>query len=115
MTNAYFSRRRLMSGASGGFNSSDIEMCSAYNGVYTVIVNNAVSPDNPGFMADAGGASGGTARYRARHHIPDVHMELYTNVFDAYRPRFRPGLYLDYQPTSLKDAKRYLDEQDGWR
>lgn len=128
--------------ASGGFNTSDIEMCSAYNGVYTVIVNNAVSPDNPGFMADAGGAAGGTAiygprgillgeadskfeqqvlaripmaRYRARHHIPDVHMELYSKVFDAYRPRFSPGLYLDYQPTSLKDAKRYLDEKDGWR
>lgn len=128
--------------ASGGFTASDIEMCSRYNSVYTVIVNNAASPDNPGFMTDASGASGGTsiygprgeilakadskfeqqvvtripiARYRARHHIPDVHMGLYSNVFDAYQPRFRPGLFLDYQPTSLKDAKRYLDEKDAWR
>ncbi len=128
--------------ASGGFTHADIQMCSAYNKVYTVIVNNAVSPDNPGFMDDAFGAAGGTAicdpqgqtvaiadskfeqqvitripmaSYRARHKIPDVHMALYDPVFQAYQPRFGPGLFTDYQPTGLQDAKRYLDQQDRWQ
>ncbi len=128
--------------ASGGFNPADIQMCSAYNKVYSVIVNNAVSPENPGFMDDAFGAAGGTAIYdprgktlaiadskfeqqvisriplasfRARHKIPDVHMALYEPVFQAYEPRFGPGLFTDYQPTSLRDAKHYLDRQDRWK
>ena len=49
--------------ASGGFTTADMEMTSRYNKVYTVIVNNAVSPENPGFMDDAFGGSGGTAIY----------------------------------------------------
>jgi len=128
--------------ASGGFNPADIQMCSAYNKVYSVIVNNAVSPHNPGFMDDAFGAAGGTAIYdprgktvavadskfeqqvisriplasfRARHKIPDVHMALYEPVFQAYEPRFGPGLFTDYQPVSLQDAKHYLDGQDRWK
>ncbi|MCG8376285.1 MAG: hypothetical protein MI702_07365, partial [Chlorobiales bacterium] len=128
--------------ASGGFTEADMKMCSAYNRVYTVIVNNAVSPENPGFMDDAFGGAGGTAIYgprgdvlaqadskfeqqaisripmasfRARHQIPDVHMALYQPVFTRYEARFPPGLFADYRPTSLQDAKRYLDEQDRWR
>lgn len=128
--------------ASGGFNAMDIQMTSAYNRLYTVIVNNAVSPDNPGFMPDAFGGSGGTAIYdprgeaiakadskfeqqatasipmatfRARHMIPDVHMALYTPVFDAYRPRFEPGLFADELPASLAEAKTYLQDKDRWR
>ena len=126
--------------ATGGFSLDDIKMCSIYNSAYSIIVNNAVSPDNPGFFDDAG--SGGstifgprgealaeaaskfeqavTARinmkaYRARHQIPDVHMALYKPVFDQYAPRYRPGLFADYQPTSLEDAKTYLDRQDAWK
>jgi len=128
--------------ASGGFTAPDIQMCSAYNKVYSVIVNNAVSPENPGFMDDAGGNAGGTAiydprgevvavadskfeqqvisriplaKFRATHKIPDVHMALYEPVFQAYQPRFGPGLFTDYQPTGLYDAKKYLDQQDRWR
>ena len=128
--------------ASGGFNQMDIQMTSAYNKLYTVIVNNAVSPDNPGFMPDAFGGAGGTAIYgprgnalaeadskfeqqavatiplaefRARHKIPDVHMALYSPVFNAYRPRFVPGLFTDEQPASLLDAKTYLEGKDRWR
>lgn len=126
--------------ASGGFWDADIQMCSAYNGVYTVIVNNAVSPDNPGFMDDAGSGSSAiydargkeaakaeskfeqpvTARipmasFRARHQIPDVHMALYTPVFSKYAPRYEPGLFSGYKPTSLQDAKRFLNSADKWR
>ncbi|MDJ0928853.1 MAG: nitrilase-related carbon-nitrogen hydrolase [Gammaproteobacteria bacterium] len=128
--------------ATGGFTKEDMQMCARYNQVYTLIVNNAVSPENPGFMDDATGGSGGSAiygprgeelavaaskfeqqvvaripiaAYRARHRIPDVHWALYEPVFSAYRPRYQPDLFADYLPTSLQDAKRYLDELDGWQ
>ncbi len=128
--------------ATGGFLKEDMQMCARYNQVYTLIVNNATSPNNPGFMDDANGGSGGSAiygprgeelaiagskfeqqvvariplaSYRARHRIPDVHWALYAPVFSAYQPRYQPDLFDDYSPTDLLDAKRYLDEKDGWR
>ena len=50
--------------ATGGFTPADVQATSMYNGVYTAICNNAVSPGNPGFFDDAG--SGGTAIYDNR-------------------------------------------------
>ncbi len=132
----------LLRTASGGFEAEDIRMVSRYNRVYSVIVNNAVSPGNPGFLDDPGGRSGGTAIYgprgevvakagskfeqdvearipmapfRAGRRIPEVHMPLYEAAFRRYRPRHAPGLFTAYQPTDLRDAKRYLDEKDRWR
>lgn len=132
----------LLRTASGGFEPGDIQMVSRYNRVYSVIVNNAVSPDNPGFLDDAGGGAGGSAIYgprgevlamadskfeqdvvarvplaefRAGHRIPDLHMPLYEAAFREYQPRFAPGLFSTYLPTGLRDAKRYLEEKDRWR
>lgn len=128
--------------ASGGFTPGDMQMTAAYNRVYTVIVNNSVSPENPGFLDDAFGGAGGTAIYgargdtlaeadskfeqqviarvpiasfRRRHQVPDVHKALYGPVFDAYEPRFDANLFADYLPSSLTDTKRFLAEQDRWR
>jgi predicted amidohydrolase len=132
----------LLRTASGGFSPEDVAMVSRYNQVYSVMVNNAVSPGNPNFMDDPGGNSGGTgiwgprgevlaradskfeqdvvaripiAQYRASHKIPDLHLPLYAAAFSRYVPRFAPGLFSAYQPTDLRDAKRYLDEKDRWR
>lgn len=132
----------LLRTASGGFNADDIRMVSAYNRVYSVIVNNAVSPENPGFLDDANGGAGGTeihgprgeslaradskfeqevvarlplGTYRQTHQIPDLHLALYQPVFDRYQPRQAPGLFSRYLPTDLKDAKRFLDEKNSWR
>ena len=132
----------LLRTASGGFNADDVRMTSMYNRVFSVIVNNSVSPDNPGFLDDPGGGSGGTeihgprgeslakasgkfeqevvarlpmAAFRRTHQIPDFHLALYQPVFDRYRPRQSPSLFNRYLPTSLKDAKRYLDEKNNWR
>lgn len=132
----------LLRTASGGFNADDIRMVSAYNRVYSVIVNNAVSPDNPGFLDDANGGAGGSAihgprgealaeadskfeqevvarlplaGYRQTHQIPDLHLALYQPVFDRYQPRQAPGLFSRYLPADLKDAKRFLDEKNSWR
>ena len=131
----------LLRTATGGFEPEDIRMMSYYNSIYSVVVNNAVSPDNPGFFDDQDGGAGGSAIYgprgetlsianskfdqavvarvpiasfRASHRIPDVHMALYQPVFGAYVPRYAPSLFSDYLPTGLEDAARFLDAQDRW-
>ena len=125
--------------ATGGFSPIDIQSTSFYNGVYTAIVNNAVSPDNPGFLADSG--SGGSAIYsprgelikeansvhetmitatipladfRQRRYPPSVHMELYRPVFNQYINRYPPNLFEDYQPQNSSDAFRYLSDKSVW-
>lgn len=127
--------------ASGGFTPEDIMATSMYNQVYTAVCNNAVSPDNPGFLA--GGGAGGsaiygpdgavldkadedgaeqvvTARipigdYRARHRQPTVHMDLYRDIYGAYRNRYPPNLFSAYQPTDGQDAARYLKDKAVWK
>ncbi len=125
--------------ATGGFTPLDIQATSLYNGVYTAIVNNAVSPNNPGFLADAGG--GGSAIYgpdgklikeansvheasvtatipiadfRKQHYLPYVHMDLYRPVFDKYVNRFPPNLFFSYQPQDTSDAFQYLSDKAVW-
>ena len=126
--------------ATGGFTPEDMQATSMYNRVYTAVCNNAVSPDNPGFFDDAG--SGGSAIYdprgdklaearsafeqaviaripiaefRARNRQPTLHTELYKPVLDAYVGPYGPNLFSDYQPTDLKDAKRYLADKSRWK
>jgi predicted amidohydrolase len=126
--------------ASGGFTREDIVATSIYNQVYTAICNNAVSPDNPGFLA--GGGAGGSAifgpdgktlaeadadnseqvvtaripigEFRARHRQPVMHVDLYRDVFDAYRNRYPPNLFADYLPRDGADAARYLKDKAVW-
>lgn len=126
--------------ATGGFKPLDIQATSLYNGVYTAIVNNAVSPNNPGFLPDGG--SGGSAIYgpdgeliksansehetsvtatipladfRASHYPPSVHMELYRPIFKKYVNRYPPNLFSSYQPQDTTDAFRYLSDKDVWK
>lgn len=126
--------------ATGGFTPWDIQATAGYNRVYVAICNNAVSPNNPGFYDDAG--SGGSAIYSPRGEIiaaantkfetlvaapipiaqfreknrqPIVHMELYRDVFNAYRNAYGPNLFSEYQPTDLKDSKAYLADKSTWK
>ena len=126
--------------ASGGFSPMDIGATAMYNGVYSSVVNNSISPDNGPFFDDPG--SGGTAFYgpsgepmaqatskdeqlvvgrvpiaelRARHRQPIVHMDLYRDVLDAYVPPFPPNLWSEYLPTSLEDAGRYVRGKSRWK
>lgn len=125
--------------ASGGFTAADIQATSMYNQVYTAVCNNAASPGNKPFFEDSGG--GGSAIYgldgkliseadgkleqlvsarmdmaamRARKRQPTVHMEMYLPIFNAYRNKYGPNLFQDYQPSSLEDAKRYLQDKARW-
>jgi len=127
--------------ATGGFNTLDIQATSLYNGVYTAIVNSAVSPNNPGFLPDNGGSGGSAifgprgelineansvhetlvtatipiADFRRRHSIPMVHIELYRPVFGRYVNRFPPNLFTTYQPENTSDAYRYLLDKQVWK
>ncbi len=126
--------------ATGGFTPEDMQATSMYNGVYTAVCNNAVSPDNPGFYDNAGGG-GSTiydprgrvlaqadnafeqmvaatipiAQYRRRNRQPTMHSELYMPVLEAYRNPYGPNLFVDYQPTDLDDARRYLEDKSRWK
>lgn len=127
--------------ATGGFTPVDIQATSLYNGVYTVIVNNALSPDNPGFFPDSG-AAGGTAIYgpdgklmteansehetpvtatipigafRQRHRQPYVHMDLYRPVFTAYENRFPPNLLSAELPNNTSDAYQFFKDKAVWK
>lgn len=126
--------------ASGGFSPLDIQACAMYNGVYSSVVNNSISPDNGPFFDDPG--SGGTALYgpngdvvseasskheqvvvgrvpiaelRARKRQPVVHMEMYRDIFDRYQSRYAPNLWSEYVPESLEDAARYVRDKSRWK
>ncbi len=125
--------------ATGGFNPIDMQATSLYNGVYTAVANNAASPENPYYFADAGG--GGSAIYapdgdvmniaetafetlvsaripianfRARNRQPIVHSELFLPVFEQYRSRYGPNLFAEYQPKDTRDSGRYLRDKARW-
>lgn len=127
--------------ATGGFTKADMQATSLYNGVYTAVCNNAVSPDNGYFMEDAGG-SGGSAifgpsgdeiatansametmvtahipikAFRASHRQPIVHTELFAPEFGAYRGPYAPNLFAGYLPSSGEDAKRFLADKGRWK
>ena len=127
--------------ATGGFSRPDIQVTSLYNGVYTAVCNNAVSPDNGAFFEDSGGAGASAiygpqgellaeansvmetpvearipiAAFRARHRQPNIHTELYVREYDAYRSRYPAGLFSTYQPSDGQDALRYLKDKSRWK
>jgi predicted amidohydrolase len=124
--------------ATGGFSPVDIQATSLYNGVYTAVCNNAISPGGPFFEdVNAGGsaiygpdgeplakatsanealvaARVPIAQFRARHRQPSVHKELFLKEFEQYVPRYGPNLFQAYQPSDLKDAGRYLKDKGRW-
>jgi predicted amidohydrolase len=126
--------------ATGGFNRVDVQACAMYNRFYSAIVNNAISPGNPGFFPATGTTGGSTifgprgdvlaeagtqaetivraripiADFRKEHRQPFVHMDLYRPVFDSYRNAYGPNLFDGYLPTDLYDAKRYLGDKSRW-
>ena len=126
--------------ATGGFSPVDVQATSLYNGTYTAIVNNSISPDNGPFFDDPG--SGGTALYgpdgklvseasskheqmvqgridvgalRARKRQPNIHTSLYADVYAGFREKYGPNLFSPYQPSSLEDAARYLKDKSRWK
>lgn len=54
------------------------------------------------------------ASHRKSHRIPDVHFALYRHVYEQYRERHDPNLWLDYLPETKPDAARYLKDKMRW-
>jgi len=54
------------------------------------------------------------AEYRKSHKIPDVHFHLYRHVYDAYRERYDPNLWLERVPENKADAARFLKDKLRW-
>lgn len=128
--------------ATGGFYQADIAATSLYNGTYTAVVNNSISPDNGLFFDDATGITGGSTIYgpngdilaeaqskhdtlvvapikiaelRARHRQPVMHTEMYKDIFDQYQGPYAPNKWSEYVPTSLEDAARYVKGTSRWK
>lgn len=127
--------------ATGGFTPEDIQATSMYNRVWTACANNAVSRDNPGFLADNGGSGGSCiydpqgklvdiansveetivkavipiANFRRTHRQPVIHTSLYKDLYNAYVERYPPNLFTEYLPTDGRDAYRYLRDKSRWR
>ena len=129
--------------ATGGFEFDDIRLTSYHNSLYTMITNNSVSTQGrqPGYFEDEnyGGpgqsaifgprgvelAKAGVfetkqtaflpmAQFRAKHRIPDVHMQIYRPVFEQYRERYDHSSYIEYLPKDKRDAFRYFTENSRW-
>ena len=119
--------------ATGGFTPADIQACSMYNGVYTAICNNSISPGNKGIWEDAGGggsavydprgeliarANSGAeqevdatipiASYRGRHRLPEISWPMYAPVYARYVGNYPPSMYAKSLPPTLQDAAKYL-------
>lgn len=128
--------------ATGGFFPIDMAATSLYNGTYTAVVNNSVSPDNGLFFDDSTGYTGGSAVYapsgdvlaeaqskheqvvvaripiadlRAHKRQPVLHMEMYKDIFDRYQSPYPPNLWSSYVPTSLQDAAVYVKDKSRWK
>lgn len=125
--------------ATGGFSPVDIQATSLYNGVYTAVCNNAISPGSSFFEDSNAGGSAiygpdgdmiaaakspnetlvmtrvPIAQFRARHRQPQVHKELFLKAFEQYVPRYGPNLFSGYLPSDLKDAGRFLKDKSRWK
>jgi predicted amidohydrolase len=128
-----------LSSSSGGYNMEDAQAISGSNRLYTVIVNQSISPENPPFPEFSG--SGDTAiigpngrlvararsaneefvtaaipigEFRRTRSLPDVPMEMLIPVYERYRPRYGANLQADYIPSDGADASRYFASKKRW-
>lgn len=129
-----------LSSASGGYSVEEAQLMSLHNRLWSVVCNQSVSPEQPGFPAFAG--SGDTAIFspdrspprraksvheefvtatipmaefrRSRTIPPWVPMEMLLPVFEAYTPRYGPNEQTSYIPTDSADASRHFAEKRNW-
>ncbi len=130
--------------ATGGCERQDMRLTSYHNSLYTVIVNNSIDiQPNPNYFVEQASKNdwvGGSAIYgprgvtlaeadifetkrravlpmaqfRKTHRIPDTHLFMYRHVFDQYKERYDPNMWLDRQPKTKREASEYLSEKFRW-
>lgn len=129
-----------LSSSSGGYNLDEAKIISQHNRLWTVVCNQSISPEQPGFPAFAG--SGDTAIFapngsiaaharsadeefvttavpiaefrRSRSLPPGIPIEMLRPVYNSYVPRHGPNLQADYVPSDFADASRHFAERRNW-
>ena len=129
-----------LSSSSGGYNLTEAQVIAGHNRLWSVVCNQSVSPEQPGFPEFSG--SGDTAIFDPRGQIaaraksvheefvratipmaefrrsrtlpPGVPMEMLLPVYDRYVPRHGPNGQLSYQPTDGVDASRHFAGNRNW-
>ena len=128
-----------LSSSSGGYNLEDTAVISGHNRIWTVVCNQSLSPQQPGFPEFSG--SGDTAifgpngrivaraksyneefvstvipmaDYRRTRVIPDVPMEMLLPVYNKYVPRNGPNSQADYVPKTSEEASAHFIKKRNW-
>ena len=128
--------------ATGGFMAIDQQATALYNQMYCCVVNNAVSPDNPGFFpSDAyfghsaiygptgevvakAGADGEEQQvvaeipigsFREWHRQPRIAMALYRPEYDRYVGPYPSNLFASAMPNDTTEAARFFQQSLRWK
>lgn len=129
-----------LSSSSGGYNIAEAQVIAGHNRLWSVVCNQSVSPEQPGFPEFSG--SGDTAIFdprgtiaararsvheefvrttipmaafrRSRTIPPGVPMEMLRPVYDRYVPRHGPNGQATYLPEDGADASRHVAGNRNW-
>ncbi len=128
-----------LSSSSGGYNVNEAEVISQHNKVWSIVCNQSVSPEQPGFPEFSGSGDtaifspgGIAARAKSIHEEfvktsipmasfrqsrtipPGVPIEMLMPVYEKYVPRDKPNQQADYIPTDSADASRHFSSKRNW-
>ena len=129
-----------LSSSSGGYSVEAAQIFSRYNRLWSVVCNQSVSPEQPGFAEFSG--SGDTAIFGPRGEIvararsvheefvstripiadfrrsrtipPGVPIEMLRPVHEQYVPRDGPNAQASYLPADSADASRHFASKRNW-
>jgi len=129
-----------LSSSSGGYSLTEAQVIAGHNRLWSVVCNQSVSPEQPGFPEFSG--SGDTAIFdprgtiaararsvheefvrttipmaafrRSRTIPPGVPMEMLRPVYDRYVPRDGPNGQASYLPADGADASRHFGSIRNW-
>jgi predicted amidohydrolase len=128
-----------LSSSSGGYFVEDAQMISLYNRIWSVVCNNSISPEQPGFPEFSGagdtaifGANGRIAararsfneefvttvipmaEFRRTRVIADVPIEMLMPVFAKFVPRNGPNAQASYVPKTSEEASKHFISKRNW-
>jgi len=128
-----------LSSSSGGYSVEDAQMISLYNRIWTVVCNNSISPEQPGFPEFSGsgdtaifGANGRIAararsfneefvttvipmaEFRRTRVIADVPIEMLMPVYSKFVPRNGPNAQASYVPKTAEEASKHFVSKRNW-
>ena len=129
-----------LSSSSGGYSVTGAQVIARHNRLWSVVCNQSVSPEQPGFAEFSG--SGDTAIFDPRGQIAararSVHeefirtsipmaafrrsrtlpagvpIEMLRPVHEQYVPRDGPNSQASYQPVDAADASRHFTSKRNW-